>query len=231
MAGLLTILCAAVWLGMPFRLSVYLPLTVFIVLLRMFRIADVLVPFYFNRGFNLAVDARYVPDLFHLLWHTLSPVGFIGYSMLGLALLTAISWVIWKSLATIHFYFTAKRHRIIFAVVTAILAGFSMLPQSRQNSRHPAVFTPATFFRLVEEINFMRHAPELHRQYAAIIRETAEKNDRISAHLQQLTGAGVFLFFIESYGHTVFSEQSHLKMVAPVVAQFEKDLAANGFMI
>lgn len=227
--GLILILCAAVWFGMPFLSAIYLPLTVLIIFFRMFRIADVLIPIYFNRSFNLYIDTGYVPDLFHLLYNTVSSDAFIGYTLLGFVLLAMMFGGVWKALETIHRHLSQKHHRMILAGVLAMLIALSLTFQHVRKDRRLSVFAKASLHRVIEEIDFILHIPKYNREKPAIIQEAVEKAGRIPTSLDRLGGINVFIFFIESYGHTVFADPRHFSMIEPIIRDFELDLKANGF--
>ena len=70
--GILLIIWVTAILKIRFKPAVYVPLTALMIFLRLFRIGDILVPMYFFRPFNLYLDSRFLPDLIHLLYTTLS---------------------------------------------------------------------------------------------------------------------------------------------------------------
>ena len=61
------------------------------------------------------------------------------------------------------------------------------------------------------------------------MKEAIEKAGRIPTTLDKRSGTSVFLFFIESYGHTVFDEPRHFSMIESLMREFELDLKVNGF--
>jgi hypothetical protein len=227
--ALLLIVCAAVWFGMPFRSSVYLPLTVLVILFRLFRIGDVLVPTYFNRPFNLYIDVRYVPDLFHLLYTTVSPGAFIGYLFVGLALFVMIFWGIWKAVATIHHHISQTRHKALLTGALAGLMALFLAFQLTNKNLRLNVFTEASIHRVFEEMKFILKVQGHKKESFAIIREAIEKTGHIPTTLDKLERADIFLMFIESYGHTVYADSRHFSMLASFIKGFERDLKAGGF--
>ncbi len=92
--GMMMIPLAATCLALRFHPMLYLPLTVFVIFLRLFRIGDILVPMFFC-PFNLLLDAQFVPDLIHLLYATFSLKTFTLYAILAVILLAGISAGIW----------------------------------------------------------------------------------------------------------------------------------------
>jgi hypothetical protein len=90
--GIMMIPLATAWMGLRFRPVLNLPLTAFVIFLRLFRIGDILVPMYFFRPFNLFLDAQFVPDLMDLLYTTFSLKTFIFAAIPAVILLVGISW-------------------------------------------------------------------------------------------------------------------------------------------
>lgn len=224
-AALLASLCAAVWLGMPFHHAVYVPLTCVLIFLRLFLIADVLVPMYFNRNFNLYIDSRYVDDLIHLLYSTSSTEAIIFYTGLTVGAFGAMTWGVWRALKTIHHYLTVRSHRYVFLAMAAVLVLFSLLA-------HPArtgLFARGFFHRVVEEVDFILHVKGYRAQTLDAIRASMARAEKIPASLDKLKGTNVYLFFVESYGHTVFADPIHFSMIAPVFDAFQQTLESRGF--
>ncbi len=228
-AVLLSALCIAVGLGMEFHRAVYLALTVLLLFFRFFRTGDVLVPMYFNRTFNVYIDSRYVPDLVHLLYHTLSLEAVIAYGGLAITILAAASWGIWRSLKTVHCYFRLASQRYIFLGLVAVLASLSLF-HNRPNDR-VTIFAKGFFHRVVEEVDFILHVQGYRTEYLEALRVAAAKAKDTPASLDRLHGANVHLIFVESYGYTVFADSNHFSMIATGFEELEKSLGAKGFAV
>jgi hypothetical protein len=230
-AVLLAALCAAVWLGMPFHPAIYLPLTAILIFFRLFRFGDVLVPMYFNRPFNFYLDSQYVDDLIYLLYYTLSIEAFIGYTGLAFALFGAVVWGVWRGLKTVHHYFELRGQHRVFLGLTAVLLGLLLFLQPGRGNGRLGVFAQGFFHRVVEEVDFILHVYGYRTQNLKAIRASMAKADRTPASLDKLRGANVYLFFVESYGHTVFADSLHFSMIAPLFEAFEQGLKAHGFAV
>jgi hypothetical protein len=224
---LLATLCMAVWLGMPFHPAVYIPLTGLLIFLRLFRIADVVVPMYFNRNFNLYIDSGYVDDLIHLLYNTSSTEALISYTTLIVGAFGAIAWAVWRALKTIHHYLAVRSQRYVFLAMAAVVVMLSLLA-------HPArtgLFAQGSFHRVVEEVNFILHMKGYRAQTMDAMRASLARAEKIPGSLDKLRGTNVYLFFIESYGHTVFANPLHFSMIAPVFDVFQQTLESRGFAV
>ena len=153
--GIMMITLAIAWMDLRFHPGLYLPLTVFVIFLRLFRFGDILVPMYFFRPFNLFLDAQFVPDLIHLLYTTVSLKTFIFAVILTVIILVGISWGVWLSLKTIHNFLASHRHRrIVLLLIVAALMALPYMPAG--GIRLPGEFLAKPFFhRVVEEFDFI----------------------------------------------------------------------------
>ena len=186
--GIIMIPLAMTWMGLRFHPGLYLPLTVIVIFLRLFRFGDILVPMYFFRPFNLFLDAQFVPDLLHLLYTTVSLKTFIFAVILTVMLLVGISWGVWRSLKTIHNFFAYHRHRrIVLLLIVAILL---TLPNMTAGGIHlPGRSLAKPFFhRVVEEFDFILNVKAHHVRQLGIIENTVEAGSQIPSSLDKLNG-------------------------------------------
>ena len=155
--GILMIPLAMASMGLRFQPALYLPLTAFVIFLRLFRMGDILVPMYFFRPFNLFLDAQFVPDLLHLLYTTVSLETFIFAAIFAVILLAGISWAIWRSFKIIHSYLAYhRRRRIFFVLIAAGLVALPNLPAG-EIRLSGEILAKGFFQRVVEEFDFMIH--------------------------------------------------------------------------
>ena len=230
---LLGLLCFVSYMGMPFHPAFYIALTAVFVFFRLFRIGDVLMPMYFNRPFNLYLDSQYVPDLIHLLYYTVSTKVFIGYTGLAVALFGAIAWGVWRAFKTIHRYAAVRSQRRILLGLSAVLAGLWLFPflHHEGSEGRPGIFAQGFFDRIVEEVDFILHVHGFRTLNLEAINASMAMADRTPASLDKLSGANVYLFFIESYGHTVFADSFQFSMIAPLFESFEQSIKARDFEV
>ncbi len=226
---LLFALYVAVRLGMPFRPGLYLSLTAVLMFFRLFRIGDVLIPMYFYRPFNLYIDSRYVPDLIDLLYNTVSHLSFVVYAGLAAALFAGTTFVTWRSLKTIHNYFGARHHRQTFLGGIALLLGLMLISQPVRSIGNSDIFAKGFFYRVLEEVDFILKVRDYKGQEMNTMRASEEKVARMPVSLDKLGGANVYLFLIESYGHTLFSNPEYFSFISPVFEKFEGTIKAHGF--
>jgi hypothetical protein len=229
--GIMIIPLTLAGIGFRFHPGVYLPLTAVVVLLRLFRIGDILVPMYFFRPFNLFLDAQFVPDLIHLLYTTFAPKTFVAVAILTVALLAGISWGVWLSLTSIHNFLAYRQNRRIGLAL--IIAGLMALPRlPAEEIRISEKFLAKGFFdRVIEEVDFIVHLKSHRARQLGIIESTTDAGLGVPSSLDKLQGADVFIFFVESYGHTVFANERHFPKIRPVMAATEKKLNQHDFWI
>ena len=229
--GMMMIPLATACMGLRFHPVLYLPLTAFVIFLRLFRIGDILVPMYFFRPFNLYLDAQFVPDLIHLLYTTVLLKIFAFAAILAVILLAVISWGVWLSFKTIHNFLAYHRTRRV--VLVLIAAGLMALPyQPAGGIRIPGEFFAKGFFqRVVEEFNFILHVKGHRARQMGVIESAMKAGEQIPSSLDKLQGADVFIFFVESYGHTIFADRRHFLKIEPVLDAIEENLEDRSFLV
>ena len=226
---ILVLLCLGAFLGMPFRRALFIPLTLAIIFLRLFRIADILVPTYFFRPFNLYLDSQFLPDLIFLLYSTLPLQVFALWSFLAFAAFALIAWGIWRALKSITTFFSGRRQRRIFSVAVVII-GVLMVSLNPWTAGHTGfIFAPGILQRVAAEIDFMVHLSDTTDKHLAALDKVIQKGRQYHRPLAKLNGADVYVFFIESYGHTVFADPRHSPLITPFLQDAERRLQAGGY--
>ena len=145
-------------------------------------------------------------------------------------LLVGVTWGIWLSLKTIHNFMAY--HRIRRTVIGLMAAGLMLLPYMPGNGiRIPGEFLSRGFFhRVVEEFDFILQIKGHRNRQLGVIESTRKTGKQIPSSLDKLHGANVFIFFVESYGHTIFADKRHFPIFEPVLGTIEKNLSARGFL-
>ena len=229
--AVIVILCILVQLGLRFQPGLYLPLMALLIFFRMFRTADVMVPMYLNRAFNLYMDSRYLPDLLHLLYHSFPLPVLCLYGFAAATLAMVLAWGIWRALQVLHAYFTVRRYRYHFFLGTVglgiILSGFVAAGFGQGSRLGSKIFYP----RLVEEFDFIRQIHSMSAQGFSAAQLKAEPLPSVTNPLDKLNGVPVYLFVVESYGHTVYADPRHFHHFQPMAAEFEEMLKGQGFEV
>ena len=223
--------CIATIGGIRFSPFLYMPLTVLVLFLRLFRIGETLVPMYFFRPFNLYIDSQYLPDLIHLLFTTFTTNEFSLFAVLVIALLVTITLGVWTSFKFIHNYLLANRQRRITVGLT--IAGLmSMYALEADHDRHGGRFFADGFLhRVVEEADFILHVQGYRKQYLKNIHNAVKKIEQLPSSMDKLQQANVFLFFVESYGRTIYSENRYFSNILPALKRFEQEVTENGYSV
>ena len=229
--AILLIIWLTAILRIRFQAAVYIPLTAWVLFLRLFRLGDILVPMYFFRPFNLYLDSRFLPDLLHLLYTTMSRKAFFFWVFAAVALLAGMMWLVWLSFKTIHNYLLTPRIRswtlgivIVGLMVLAQLWGGSPFDKSR-------FFAQGLFLRVIEELDFILQVKGHRAKHIAVIGSALKKNQTTPSSLDKLHGADVYLFFVESYGHTIFGDKRHFSKIEPDLIAIENALNDQGFEV
>ena len=189
--GVLFFILVAAWMRLRFHTAIYLPLTAVFILLRLFRIGDIMVPMYFFRPFNLFIDSQFLTDLIHLLYTTSSFKAFVLASMFASALLFGITWAVWKSLKTLHHYLLDRRNRsFALGLIIVILMVMQYLPAVGDRI-HTNIIARSFLHRIVEEFDFILHAKGYREQRISMIEEAIKKEENIPSSLDKLENADV----------------------------------------
>ena len=213
--------------GPSIRLRVSL-LLVF-VFLRLFRFGDVLMPLYFSRPFNLYIDSGYVPDLIHLLGRSFSRLSLVLYGTAAAVLVTVCLLAIQKAFQIALEAFSVQHLRRVFWGLTAILAVWVCLYPRSVDPFHGGFHLTTCTPRLMEEAAFISRIGHIQRQWVSDVQIAASRIPSSPTLLAGLEKSDVTLFFIESYGETLFDEAHHAKGFLPLLQTFEAALNRAGF--
>ena len=218
-------------LRIRFQAAVYIPLIAWVLFLRLFRLGDVLVPMYFFRPFNLYLDSRFLPDLLHLLYTTLSRNAFFIWLFAVTALLAGMIWLTWLSFKTIHNYLLSPRIRSW--TLGIVMAGLMVLPQIWGGSFFDKnrFLARGLFLRVIEEFDFILQVKGHRAKHMAVIGSALKKNQTTPSSLDKLHGADVYLFFVESYGYSIFGDTRHFPTIEPHLIAIENALNDQGFEV
>ena len=229
--AVLLLLCLLAWRGIPFTARVYLPLIGLLVLGRLFRLGDVIMPVYFNRPFNLYMDVGYLPGLVHLLGQSFSPprLVFFGVAFAGLAAIAG--GVLWWALGTIYAVLrnpSAQRGFLGATGVMVILVAANLYGYWPREWGPPAVSMAP---RVAAEAAFIANIRSIRREGLSAVQMAEARIPDYASPLAGLDGSNVYLFLIESYGETLFGNPAHRQAFVPTLARFEADLTRGGYAV
>ena len=228
---ILIFLCLGAALRLSFRTTVFWPLALVIIFLRLFRLADSFVPAYFFRPFNLYLDSQFLPDLVFLLYSTVSLKVFCIGSLLTLLAFGLIVWGISRALKTIYTFFSGRRRSRVFATAT-ILVGLLIYGLNPWTTRQtPFIFAPGILHRVAAEIDFILQLSGTMEKHRAALDAAVQQGRQYQQPLAKLKGRDVYVFFIESYGHTVFADPRHSPLITPFLQDAGRKLEERGYQI
>ncbi|MEJ2282069.1 MAG: sulfatase-like hydrolase/transferase [Desulfobacterales bacterium] len=220
----------AACLRLPAHPAVFWPLTLTVIFLRLFRLADGLVPAYFFRPFNLYLDSQFLPDLIFLLYSTVPLKTFALGSLLAVLALGLMAWCISRALKSIYTFIRRRRRASIFAATAALLAIMSFSRQPWTQGQAAYVFAPGILHRVAAEIDFILHLSDTTQKHQTALDQAVQKGRTYPRPLTKLNGSNVYVFFIESYGHTVFADLRHSLLITPHLKDAEHKLAEHGYL-
>jgi hypothetical protein len=216
--------------GGPFRGRVYLPAVALILALRVFQSADALVPMIFNRAFNLYMDAQRLPDFLSLFGQNSPPAALAGAAAAGLVAAAAMARAVWGALSVWHRALSGGGASRGSARLLAAAAAVGVLSAGLAGGA-PGLVAPPVLPRVAEEIGFILDLENLRGRHRSEIAAAAERIRQAPADLARLAGASVFIFVVESYGHSAFSDPRLAPRVLPAVQAAEAELQAGGFTL
>jgi hypothetical protein len=228
---LLILLCLGASWRIPFHRGIFIPLAVAVILLRLFRFADSLVPVYFFRPFNLYLDSQFFPDLIFLLYSTLPLQTFIVGCFSTVCGIVLIAWGTWRALKTIYVFFNRRRRRRRFSLAAVIIGVLILGYNPWAADQRRAIFAPGFFHRVAAEIDFIVHLSAATGRHLAALDESIQKGAEFQKPLSRLNGSDVYVFFIESYGHTVFADPRHAPLITTFLHDAERQLQDRGYVI
>jgi hypothetical protein len=220
----------AALIRIPYHRGVFLVLTLAVIFLRLFRLADSLVPAYFFRPFNLYLDSQLLPDLIFLLYSTVRLKTFILGSMLTVLAFGLAAVGIFFALKTIYAFLTNRSRRFIFLAAVALLGTLIYSPQPWIKGQAAFVFAPGRLHRVAAEFDFILHLSDTTQKHQAALNEVVHKGRAYPQPLAKLNGSDVYVFFIESYGHTVFADRRHSPLITPYLEDTERKLLKYGYL-
>jgi len=216
--------CLYTWAGLPgFPIAAGV-LALLGVAVLSFQAADALIPLFFNRPFELFTDITYIPDLYALLRDTMSAWLFYPALLLLTAGLVGLAIGLYIAFRYLRRGFRDRRTRYGFLILLAVLLVLDLSSPMRfiANTAAP---------RLAEEVGKIAHREQFVQEQQEAFSRRVQDSSRVMRPLEGLEGADVYLFIVESYGYTLYSEPEHFDLIQPELREFQDRLAQAGFRI
>jgi hypothetical protein len=227
---ILILLCLGAFLRIPSHSAVFLPLTLVVIFVRLFGFAESLVPAFFFRPFNLYLDSQFLPDLIFLLYSTVPLKVFSLGSLLAVLAIGLIAWGIFRALKTIDAFIKGRKRSRALAAAAVLLVLLIYSPQPWTGGQAKFLFAPGILHRVAAEFDFILHLSDTTQKYQAALDEAVQKGRQYQQPLTKLNGSDVYVFFIESYGHTVFADPRHFPLITSFLQDAEQNLKKNGYL-
>jgi len=194
----------------------------------LFGFADALVRLTFNRPLSLVTDSGYLPDLYRLMRDTLPLPVFVA----GLVLLPLIPAAPVWGLGLLFKRMLRSARDLPRPAGAVVLASLGIVLVLLEALAGVPVFGSSSLPRLAEEargvLGYRRYDLEKREEFR---RAAEEEPEAKSFPLDLLAGRDVFLFIVESYGYTLYSEQGHIEGAEPYLLRFEGRLREAGYSI
>ncbi len=214
--------CVYTWLRLP-GFDVFAALLAAVGLAALsFLTADSLIPLFFNRPFEMATDLTYIPDLYALLRDTASGRLFYGGLAIAVLVVGAAGCGLFFGFRVLRRGFQQQTCRYGFLLLVAVLVVLDLLSSFR--------FLPNTAgVRLAEELTEVAHRNVYLQEQQQVFAEQVRHSQRSGRPLDGLAGRNVYLFIVESYGYTLYSEPAHFEPVQAGLRELETELSQAGF--
>ena len=199
---------------------------VLLLTLILMRIADIAVPWFFGRNFNIAVDLKFVPFFVDILNHALTPPMFAAALAATLAALIA-GYAVLRLLLGVVFAAPPRRWVTPLAAVALLaLAAHPLVPKRYDLGAAP--FAGSIADVVWRNANDVLDANGLSGRYLALINQ-AQAARPAKADLAGLKGRNVYLVFFESYGTVTYTDPALAAGLEPVRAEFERSVRGAGY--
>jgi hypothetical protein len=206
----------------------------FLTLVRLYRISDGLIHKNYYRDVALYVDLPLLPDLWRLMYMSVSlPKLLLGTLLLLVALVLFTALGFFALTYCQRYLARGWRERLVFVGVLA--ASFALTPLwpavGEQVLVRYGLFGHSVAPDGVMQARFAASADRLRRKKSIQIRLVQEQLQTTPANLDRLKGADFLMFLVESYGSAVYRHRSMAASGCPAVEPFTNSLASKGYFI
>jgi hypothetical protein len=206
-------------------------LVVWLVFVRLLRLADGIQDHYFSEQFNLYADLPLAQELVRFV-HSALPWWLFALSVLGaLATLAAMSFGLYFGLSHVERYLRKRRQLYIAAtlvgglfVASALIGHKPQYDEYFQGSLGASVMP-----RLKHEADFLYNIYSEKGEHSRAMAKAERRIRQLPTNLAKLRGRSVYLIFVESYGDCVFTWARHEEPSRAVFDRFHAELLAQGF--
>jgi hypothetical protein len=232
--GLLVCYAALGWYRLRVHTGIHVALVAALLFVRLFRIAEGIETRYLFRTLNLYSDAQLLPELFRLLYTTLSTFEFLLAAAAIMVFLVGIVAATSYALRYCERFLRERRHAAFFAIAALMFVILSPLlaPLHRRGeypSHYFGAFAASVLPRLGEEADFILHVHGYRVERLSEIRRVQAELAISPNNLKGLAGSDLLLFVVESYGATVRERPLFVERLQPIYDAFDSSLQRAGF--
>ncbi|MGB5747553.1 MAG: sulfatase-like hydrolase/transferase, partial [Desulfobacterales bacterium] len=113
-----------------------------------------------------------------------------------------------------------------------VLVGVLIYNLNPWTTRQPQfIFAPGILQRVAAEFDFILHLSDNTQKYQAALDKAVQKSRLYQRPLTKLNDRDVYVFFIESYGHTLFADSRHSPLITPFLKNAEQTLKKHGYLV
>lgn len=229
LVALLALLGLGVWLrgGRPLPRLAAWALGALLLVVGMLRAADIMVPWYFGRYFNAAVDLKFLPVFYNIVREAVPPVQF-SLILAGLALgLVAGVAVLRYAVAALWHGLASRRPEPFAAAGVGLACLWLAVPPTTGGED---LLTAKTAQVVGHNLRVLLDADGVRREHQAQIEQAVAARPPVT-NLRKLAGHNVLLVFIESYGAINFKDPSFASVQMDTVKAFEQRVKAAGYHV
>ncbi len=223
------VLALAQRFGLRLRWWFFAPVTLLVLLARLFITADNVSHRFIFRDFRVPLDLRLVPEFFRLMYDTSPARAFASYAIIFVLAIGASLALVYLALRGVYARSRRPSFRWMIVAYAALSAGLVVVQDSLGG---PMLYSRNTSSRIATEIEAATRLPDDRRN---ILKQIAGVNDRIGKgngpFLDKLQGNDVLFFFVESYGRTVFANEAYSTVLVPRYEKMAANLASAGFHV
>jgi len=219
--------------GRELNLGVLASLAGVALAVRLYRLSDGLILNTYYRPLNLAIDVPLLPELFRLLYSTLSLPKFILVVVGALVALTVLLTLLTASLFHAqHFLAARMAHRVFFVLVALLPLELGWLwPADQHPTLHKGLFGASIVPELEQQVRLAFAGSKMEMVKATEIAAVQRRLRNMPSGLEHLHKADVLFFLIESYGAVAFRNHDFLQRLRPAFDSLATVVGSSGYAV
>jgi hypothetical protein len=217
--------------GVRLRWWFFVVIALLALLVRLFMTADNVSHRFIFRDFRVPLDLRLVPEFFRLMYDTSPAKALVNYGLVFVLALIGSVLLVFFGLRGV--YSRSRRPSFRWLVVGYVaLAGVLIAIQQNRTEYGPELYTRQVSDRIAREVEMAKTLPQERRAIVQQIRAVTQRIGKDNGpFLDKLNGSNVLFIFVESYGRTVFVNNTYSDVLVPRYEAMAKNLESEGFHV